>query len=410
MAVKPSPVKRADGVRWRVRFRLPGAENATSETFSSQPEAQRFIDLAVRNGTPDSPAWTVAREIRHGSDDPIGRIPTLATYLDTYLDRAAASCTPGTVALYRRVATLSWLTMLGDYPLDMITRDLVLRWLTWQRRQETARSARIRARAVAAGDPPPAPQVIGSPTIAGYQRLLSTVLAAAVEDGYMPRNVARGVRVPDDTERAEKTFLTPAEFAAIYAQVPEYWRPLVAILAGTGMRFGEATALYGSDFDLDAPVPIVRVTRSWKVGERDGRYLGSPKSKAGRRTVSLSATIVAVVRPLVEAHPGAQRIFTGPDGGDVSISNWRRRVWNPAVTASGIAKRPRIHDLRHSHISHLIAQGVPLPVIQRRVGHEKITTTVDIYGHLAPDALMDAAFATESAMAGSIPAPPQITT
>lgn len=403
--VQPEPVKRANGTRWRVRFRLAGARNATSETFSSRDEAQRFIDLAVRNGSKKAPAWHVAREIRHGSVDTITRIPPLrAFFLDTYLPRVAASRTSGTVAGYRGEAERSWLTMLGDWPLDMITRDLVLRWLTWQREQESHASRRARDRARVEGRPLPAVRPVSTRTVRGYQRLLSQVLGAAVEDGLIARNVARGVEVPDEHEREEMVFLTPAEFAAVYACVPDQWRPLVAILGGTGMRWGEATALQGRDFDLDADVPVVRVSRAWKKGA-DGPFLGAPKSRAGRRTISLGVSVVAAVRESVEAAPGDALVFTSAEGSRVRSQNFLPRVWRPAVEASGIAKRPRVHDLRHSHLSHLIAQGVPLPVIQRRAGHESITTTVGTYGHLMPDALMQVADAAEAALAGAIPPP-----
>ncbi|MCA0329475.1 MAG: tyrosine-type recombinase/integrase [Actinobacteria bacterium] len=62
-----------------------------------------------------------------------------------------------------------------------------------------------------------------------------------------------------------------------------------------------------------------------------------------------------------------------------------------------------MHDLRHSHASWLIAAGVPLPVIQRRLGHESIQTTVDVYGHLAPDALEIAAQAATLALGQAMP-------
>ena len=60
-----------------------------------------------------------------------------------------------------------------------------------------------------------------------------------------------------------------------------------------------------------------------------------------------------------------------------------------ACEAAGVVllgNAPNIHDLRHTHASWLISRGVPLPYIQARLGHEKITTTVDTYGHLVPDA------------------------
>jgi hypothetical protein len=60
-------------------------------------------------------------------------------------------------------------------------------------------------------------------------------------------------------------------------------------------------------------------------------------------------------------------------------------VWIKSCVRAGLDPRPRIHDLRHSHVAWLIAEGAPLPVIQARLGHEKITTTIDTYGHLMPD-------------------------
>jgi len=66
-----------------------------------------------------------------------------------------------------------------------------------------------------------------------------------------------------------------------------------------------------------------------------------------------------------------------------------------------IGKRPRIHDLRHTHASWLIAAGVPLPYIQQRLGHENISTTVDLYGHMLPDMQNATAQAASQAMSGA---------
>jgi integrase len=99
----------------------------------------------------------------------------------------------------------------------------------------------------------------------------------------------------------------------------------------------------------------------------------------------------------------------------VSHQNFYSRVWQPTVEAvndektlaplglHSIGKKPRVHDLRHSHASWLIAAGLPLPVIQRRLGHESITTTVDRYGHLAGGALLQAAEAADDALALAMP-------
>jgi len=69
-----------------------------------------------------------------------------------------------------------------------------------------------------------------------------------------------------------------------------------------------------------------------------------------------------------------------------------------------VATRPRIHDLRHTHVSWLIAAGVTPAVIQARLGHESITTTIDRYGHLFPDAQQAAADAASLAFGRIRPA------
>jgi integrase len=69
----------------------------------------------------------------------------------------------------------------------------------------------------------------------------------------------------------------------------------------------------------------------------------------------------------------------------VRIYGWRENVWYPALVKAeekGLAKRPRVHDLRHTCASWMILAGVPLPVIQQHLGHESIETTVAVYGHL----------------------------
>jgi integrase len=70
---------------------------------------------------------------------------------------------------------------------------------------------------------------------------------------------------------------------------------------------------------------------------------------------------------------------------------------------SGISKRPRIHDLRHTYASYM-AGRVSLPVLQRLLGHESITTTVDTYGHAMPADMAAAVAGIEEALAGALPA------
>ncbi len=96
-------------------------------------------------------------------------------------------------------------------------------------------------------------------------------------------------------------------------------------------------------------------------------------------------------------------LFVSSRGLPLRSGPFHTRVWQPAVTAAALGVRPRVHDLRHSHASALIAAGVSLPVVQRRLGHESITTTIDVYGHLAPDAYAGATEAAEAMLSQALP-------
>jgi integrase len=68
---------------------------------------------------------------------------------------------------------------------------------------------------------------------------------------------------------------------------------------------------------------------------------------------------------------------------------------------AGLAKEPRVHDLRHTCASWMIQAGVPLPVIQQHLGHESIQTTIGVYGHLDRRSAQAAADAIGSALQDS---------
>jgi integrase len=130
--------------------------------------------------------------------------------------------------------------------------------------------------------------------------------------------------------------------------------------------------------------------------------------------------MLPVLRPLVES--GKEFVFTNTRGGAIRQQNFWSGVWNPArrlanglppfTVAKGNAEKPwearsmgvwdrkpavkplgkvpRIHDLRHSCASWLIADGIPLTVVQLQLGHESIKTTSDIYGHVTPGMMSSA--------------------
>ncbi len=225
-------------------------------------------------------------------------------------------------------------------------------------------------------------------TVANVHGLLSSIIADAVEDEHLRRNIARGAMpsVPD-VKTEEMNFLTHAEAAALLGYIPDgAYRDLVRFLLGTGMRWSEATAVEVHDVDLEENVLHVR--RAWKY--RDGHFvLGEPKTKRSRRTISISRGLADLLTPRVDGRDPAEFVFVTPQGRPVRHSNFYNRIWRPAVAQAVADKKlkaaTRIHDCRHTHASWLLADKITLPAIQRRLGHESIQTTIDRYSHLAPE-------------------------
>ena len=88
---------------------------------------------------------------------------------------------------------------------------------------------------------------------------------------------------------------------------------------------------------------------------------------------------------------------------------YNREIWKPTLAAAGMAADTTFHDLRHTFASTALAEGVPISEVSRWLGHKSITTTVDLYGHLVPEAsgrardALDRAFASAGMCPASAP-------
>lgn len=402
MAITPKIITLTDGrIRYRVRFRLGATGSPVSETFDTPEGAYKFIELIERVGGAE------ARRIRAASDRSHDSTPTLRTAFTEHLDALAASATPGTIDSYRAVAERTWLPRLGHLPIDQITEEDVRQWISWQRRQETRNSIRARTRAKAAGTAEPAKVLYSSKSIKNAHGVLSSTFNHAIKThkgAVIAHNPAKGLPLPKDDVPDEMTIITPNQWVALYDAIPDQWKPLALLLYTTGMRFGEATALTAAEFDLDADEPTVRVRQAWKEGAGGKRYLGAPKSRRSRRTISLPPETVAVMRTVLEKRPTGM-VFQPPTPATeyLRIQYFYAHVWRPAVKKSGITIRPRIHDLRHTHASWLLSNGIPVHVVQRRLGHEDAKVTLNTYSHVLPDAMGAAAAVASLAVTQALP-------
>lgn len=243
-------------------------------------------------------------------------------------------------------------------------------------------------------------------TKANYHGLLFGVFSYALEHHEVTQHPLRRTapkRSKIKQSQADLRFLTEQEFAKT-ATAAMGNGDLLRVTAGTGMRYGEVTALWVSDVDLKRKT--IRINKAWKRdgedGEQDvpawlkkqlrtrhtmrGHHLGNPKTPKSKRTIIISDEVVAILKRQVNGKAPDDFVFVSPSGLPLHNGDYYERVWLPLmgfIRKLNIAPF-RFHDLRHTHVAWLIAGGVPLPHIQARLGHESITTTIDTYGHLLP--------------------------
>jgi hypothetical protein len=172
---------------------------------------------------------------------------------------------------------------------------------------------------------------------------------------------------------------------------------LVRLAALTGLRQGELFALRDRDVDLEA------LTIQVERGACQGALM-PVKTRASRRRVDLSNTAVRVLRRQLLARRPNDRglVFPSPGGQILNDDNIRHRVFRPAVRRTTLTSY-RFHDLRHTYAALMIAAGAHPKYLQAQMGHSSIRVTLDLYGHLFPDANRGVLHALDALTAPSTP-------
>lgn len=227
--------------------------------------------------------------------------------------------------------------------------------------------------------------------VAHVRGTLRAAIAHAMRSELVHRNVA-ALAAPPPVRRAEMRALSAADLRALFSALEdERLRPLIVTGATLGLRRGELMALRWSDVDLAAATMTIR-----RTGKRIGKaYVeGQPKSERSRRAISLPPAIVAMLRThsaliaaerlrLGSAWVDEDRVFPGEGGGPVGQTTIRKAL-DRGLARAGLA-HIRIHDLRHTAATQLLAAGGSLRDAQEMLGHSSYSLTADTYAHVLDD-------------------------
>ena len=224
-------------------------------------------------------------------------------------------------------------------------------------------------------------------TVRSIYTVLRAVLADAKLDNLIAENTATRVPRPR-VERTEARYLEPAEVQKVLSSAEGLrYRPVLELIAATGLRRGEAAALHWEHVDLTDKSLRVRKTLS-RVGGK--LLITEPKTARSRRTVPLSAATVSMLKT-VKASQAAERLATGEkwtDSGLVFTTETGapvdpRNILRTIQTAARKAKIADVgvHTLRHSAGFAWLEAGVHIRAVSDLLGHSSIAVTGDIYGH-----------------------------
>ena len=361
-------IRKLPSGRFQARYPGPDGKMRTGpETYATRVEAERFLTL------------TEAQLMRREWLDPdVGRI-ALGAYADQWItDRHLR---PRTVGLYRQLLRTHIVPVLGDVLIRDLTTPMIRSW---------------RSKLLGSG--------VSQTVAAKCYRLLRAVLNTAVKEDEMIRVNPCRIKGADREDAPERPTLTLAQVFDLAGRVPLRYRALILLATFGCLRWGEVTALRRADLDLDSAT--VRVRHSFSDHPGKGLVLGPPKSRAGLRTVSFPAAIVADLRQHLATYvpddPTAL-LFTGPSARRPPLrrNNFRKLVgWEEAVTAIG-APGLHFHDLRHTGNTEAARTGASTKDLMVRMGHDSPSAALK-YQHATnqadraiADALSDAVAALQ---------------
>ena len=310
---------------------------------------------------------------------------TVAEFLERWLrDWVSSNVSPKTFERYAQIVRLNVVPHIGALPIQKL-RPVQLNELYGKLLREGGEEGRP----------------LSARSVGHAHRVLRRAIGHAVQWGVVLHNAAANVSAPR-VEQTEIEILREDDVQALLDKLRGGSLYMVALLGlSTGMRRGEMLALRWGDIVGN----MIRVERSLEHTKAGGLRFKSPKTRTGRRTISIPASVAAELR----AHRMAQQerwlaLGLGKIRDDQTVlATWEGKPRTPNALSKDWSEtfrsKPTLHALRHTRASQLIAAGMDIITISRRLGHASPTITLGVYGHMFSNssddraaAIMEAAF------------------
>lgn len=304
-----------------------------------------------------------------------GAQTTLELFLSHWLESIQLSLRPGTFYQYEMTCRKHVVPTLGSVRLKDLQPDRIQK-LYIQKTQEGC----------------------GVRTIKMIHSVLHSSLKMAVKHGMLSRNPADAV-TPPRYEHEEMQFYDESQVNQfLFAAKGNRNEALYYLAVTTGLRQSELLGLKWSD--LDWVKKTLTVQRQLRRGFRNNDYFTAPKTKAGKRTIKLGEKAIEILHEHWDVQTEERRlagnrwkendlIFTSSIGTPMDQHNLYR-VFREFITSIGLPSI-RFHDLRHTAATLMLNHGIAPIIVSKRLGHSKVSITLDIYGHLMSEMQSEAA-------------------
>ena len=355
-SAKESKRKGRDVYAYKVPYRDANGKQ-TSETFQTLEEAR---DFKARLRSKNADGVSV--------DPKTGRM-SVQSYGEEWLTTKKATKRERTVAVYTNLLRTHVFPTLGGKYMNAVTQRDIQRLVTsLYEGPLSARSVRL------------------------VHRTMAAMFRTSVVAGLRASSPCVGIELPTVVGK-EVSPLDMKQVWALATNIDARYRALVLLAAGTGLRVAECLGLTWDRIDLEGQTAT--------VDRQITRYgcLAVPKSQASRRVVPLPDMAVQALKEHKRSHPPQTRIMIGANGKseDVELvfTSARERVltqdtirppFRRACDRAGLSRSVTFHTLRHTYASLLIDAGESPKLVQTRMGHSTISITMDVYGHLFPNA------------------------
>lgn len=341
----------ASGKRYRVRYRKPDRSQTDKRGFKTKKEAELYLA-------------SIAIDQASGSfiDPAMSRV-NIGTLGDAWLV-SQAHLKPSSQAVVESAWRLHVRPTWGGVPVGDVRHSDIQLWV-----QKLAVGATGRQKPKSAA------------LVHRAFGVLSSILQAAVRDRRIPSNPAQGVGLPRRVAKPHR-YLTHEQVDKLALACGEH-ATLIGLLAYTGLRWGEATALTVRDFDCERRRIAVERNAVYVSGRT---IVGTPKTYQ-QRAVPYPNFFDDALDAAMAGKSDGDLVFPNLLGGHLETPTMRQKSWFDTALSAAELPPMTIHDLRHTAASLAISAGANVKAVQRMLGHASAAMTLDTYADLFDDDL-----------------------